>query len=375
MRRSVSVAALLGCFALLATACESDDPAADGGNVGQTSQGEVCDPSPDADLVKIEPGCAPLPTDYTPMDQMSANDPYPPCVSDAGEYVISRASGADGVSAIDRVGAFEEIRALLGFPGEKVPTPAEFVEARVIYSREQGLESRVNRREDEHYPKLAKACQDMTPEEQLANADRCAGPAKIRPILLEAFQKGAKGEGDATVNAARIEAALIWFMYLSMYKEATSATTAKDDVDSVWAKYTGGEQRDGKPLGLARYVRPRSQEVHDRTFDGVLAVRCWRDLDDGDVAVDLEMRDRARAQLDRAALKGLALIVRSRVQKLDCPASFETVKILGAVLDREASLRDPTTAALLRAELAKSTAPEVDAGAVVQALDTLFPCP
>ena len=67
--------------------------------------------------------------------------------------------------------------------------------------------------------------------------------------------------------------------YVSMHKEVTSATTAKDDIDSVWAKYTGGEQRDGKPIGFARYVRARSRQVHDRIFDGVpsvLKAELWR---------------------------------------------------------------------------------------------------
>lgn len=361
---------------LFAFACESEDPDPAQGNIGDTSAGEVCDPSPDENLETFEdPSCVPLDTDYTPRDEGSANDDYEACVSDGGEYVVSRAEGADGISAISRVGAFEEIREILGFPAEKVPSPDDFVAARVIYSREQGLESRVNRREDEHYPPLDEACQDLSEDEQEANADRCVGPAKIRPILLDAFQKGAQGEGDATVHAARIEAALLWFFYVSMHKEATSATVAKNDVDSVWAKYTGGEPRDGKPVGLARYVRARSEQVHDRIYDGILAVRCWRDLDDADTATDLEMRDRARAQLDRAALKGLALIVRSRVQKLDCPASFETVKILGGVLDREATERDPDRAAVLRTELAKSEPAQVDADAVATALDALFPCP
>jgi hypothetical protein len=370
-------AVLLGAFvATAATGCESDDPAATGGLVGPGSHGAACSPSPDEKLVELSfPACVQLPTDYTPLDQMSVNDSYPPCVSDAGQYVISRAEGADGVSTIGRVGAFEEIRALLGFPGEKLPTPEDFVAARVIYSREQGIESRVNRREDEHYPPLEKACQDLSAEEQLTHAGRCVGPARIRPILLEAFQRGAKGEGDATVHAARIEAALIWFIYISTYKEATSATTAKHDVDSTWAMYTGGEQRDGKPVGLARYVRARSEQVHNRVFDGILAVRCWRDIDDGDVAVDLELRDRARAQMDAALLKGLALVVRSRVKALECAASFETLKILGQVLDREATLRDPASAAVLRTEIGKSSPAEIDVGAVVTALDSIFPCP
>ena len=73
-------------------------------------------------------------------------------------------------------------------------------------------------------------------------------------------------------------------------------------------------------------------------------------------------------------MKGLALIARSRVQRLDCAASFETVKILAEILDREASERDPTAAAVLREELEKD-ATEVDADVVIGVLDAVFPCP
>ncbi len=373
--RFQKVAPWLAVLSLAAFACESEDPEPSEGNVGGASQGKVCDPLPDSSIERFEdPACLPFATDYTPRDAASANDAYPACVSDEGQYVISRASGADGISALGRVGAFEEIGVLLGFGGRKVPTPRDFVAARVIYSQDQGLESRVNRREDEHYPPLGKACQDMSPEEQLSNADRCVGPAKIRPLVLDAFQQGAQGRGDATVHVARIESALLWFLYVSMHKEVTSATTAKDDIDSVWAKYTGGEQRDGKPIGFARYVRDRSRLVHDRIFDGVLAVRCWRDLDGGDTAVDLAMRDRAQAQLDRALLKGLALIVRSRVEATHCPAAFESARILGEVLDREARVRDAGVAQVLREELAKGRG-AVDVDVVVSSLDALFDCP
>jgi hypothetical protein len=377
MRRGgIGVVVAVGSMMLLCSAgCESEDPDANPGNVGDASQGQVCDPLPDSNLEPFEdPACVALATDYTPRDEKSANDAYPACVSDEGSYVISRSSGADGISALGRVGAFEEIRKILGFGGEKVPTPQDFVAARVLYSQDQGLESRVNRREDEHYPALAKPCQDLSEEEQRANPERCVGAAQIRPLLLEAFQQGAQGQGDATVHAARIEVGLLWFFYISMHKEVISATHAKDDIDSTWAKYGGGEQREGEPVALARYVRPRSRQVHDRVFDGILAARCWRDLDNGDVATDLGMRDRAAAQLDRALLKGWSLILRSRVQAVGCPAAFESARILGHVLDREATARNPEKAALLRAELAKDAA-DADVEAIVEAVDSIFDCP
>jgi len=142
----------------------------------------------------------------------------------------------------------------------------------------------------------------------------------------------------------------------------------------MWAKYTGGEDREGG-LGLARYIKPRSQMAHDRIWDGLLAVRCWRDLDNpmGE-AMNLELRDQARAQLDRALLFGVAQIVSQR-EELPAEPAWQSTKILSQVLDREATLRDPTQAEALRAELATDDASAVDPGVVIRAIDALFPCP
>lgn len=133
---------LLG--ATLTLACESDDPKANN-PVDGVSSGEICQPSPDSALQdRSDPSCMPLATDYRPRDNMSADDDYPACVSDAGDYVPSRAEGVDGISAVGRVAAFEEIKNILGFPGEKLPSPQDFLDARVVYSEEQGLESRIS---------------------------------------------------------------------------------------------------------------------------------------------------------------------------------------------------------------------------------------
>jgi hypothetical protein len=91
--------------------------------------------------------------------------------------------------------------------------------------------------------------------------------------------------------------------------------------------------------------------------------------------MDLALRDRARAQLDRALLRGMALILRQRIERSDCVAAWETVKILGTILDREATARDPANAAILRAEVQKPSAADVDVAAATGALDAIFPCP
>lgn len=91
--------------------------------------------------------------------------------------------------------------------------------------------------------------------------------------------------------------------------------------------------------------------------------------------MDLALRDRARAQLDRALLRGMALLVRQRMERSECEAAWESVKILGPILDREATARDAANAAILRAELQKASAEDVDVAAATGALDAIFPCP
>lgn len=372
-RRSTitAAAALLAFTSIIAGGgCESSDPTptspVDGGG---GSAGVKC--SPDEGTAPMDgSSCEPMPDDYTPRESNSSTDTWPACISDMNEYVQFDMN----ISSLARVAAFEQIRELLDVGGTGVPSPQDFLDARVIYAQEQGLESRVSRREDEHYPPAPAACRDMPPEEQQMYPDRCVGPVKIRPILNAAFEGGIAGESPAE-NAARIEASLLWFLYMSIYKEATTAAQVSVDVDSMWAKYTGGEPRE-KGIGLSAYVKARSPQAHDRIWDGLLAVRCWRDLDNPTgAAMDLALRDRARAQLDRALLRGMALIVRQRLENADCSAAWESAKILGSILDREATARDPANAAILRAEIQKSSAADVDVAAATGALDAIFPCP
>jgi hypothetical protein len=173
-----------------------------------------------------------------------------------------------------------------------------------------------------------------------------------------------------------IESALLWFFYISAYKESVSAAEKSVDVDSCWAKYTGGEPREN-PIAFAKYVQTRSQEAHDRIWDAILAVRCWRDLDNptGPPAMDPVMQARAVAQLDRALIRGLAVIVRQRVQVKSCEVAWESVEILGGVLGREAEARDPVQAAIFNEEIAKGDAKLVDGAKLTAAIDALFPCP
>jgi len=353
----------------LAVGCGEDDPEAKSPSGGDGGAEQAC--NPDAVLeTQDNASCEPDDDDYTPRDNGSADDAWPACISDDDSYHQFQPN----ISSIARVAGFEEIAVLLAFDGSRVPTADDFVDARVVYTQEEGLESRIVRREDEHYPEAPDSCRNLSEAELMEYADRCVGPAKIRPLLNEAFKQGAEGK-DRVKNAARIEAALLWFLYVSTYKESVTCGEKPKDCDSSYAYYTGGEARSGG-LGLSRYVRERSPQAHDRVWDGILAVRCWRDLDNPTgPSEDPETHQQALAQLDRALLRGVALIVRQRLQNLDCTAAWETVRIVGPVLNREAESRDPDAAAILQAEVTKTAPSAVDVTAATKAIDTLFPCP
>ena len=349
----------------------ADTTVADGPGGGEAAvDAAPCTPRWDLpDVSGNNTSCTPQAGDYKPND---ANDGWDACISDDDKYHQFETS----ISSIARVAAFEEITKLL--LTSDPPSNQDFIDAKLAYTQPEGLDSRVSRREDEHYPKASKACADMTAAEIQAEKDRCVGQAQIQPLLNQAFADGASGK-DPLQNAARIESALLWFLYVSTYKESITCTSTKKDCDSSYAYYTGGEERSaGK--GLARYVRSVSTQAHDRVWDGILAVRCWRDLDSADTATDLATRDKAMAQLDRALLRGVALIAKRRVKATETAcgdaqaALWASVQILGNVLDREATARDAAKAKILRDELAKS-AGDADLTRLSATLDELFPCP
>ena len=385
MNRRNSLSLLLG---LALFACTEDAP--DATDLGGTDTGTdiVTDATPDATddvapdtaddastdadtttdaLVDVEPPpeCEPLASDYSP----GADDDWPECISDDGTYHQVQES----ISTIGRVGGFEEIAELLWRNG--TPDAAAFVAARDIYATGEGLDSRVQRREDEHYPPVTDPdtgdtlrCRDEGVPEM--DPLRCVGPALILPVLNDAFQAGIEGT-DPDIQAARIEAALLWFLYVSSHKEAVSCARAAKDCDSAYAYYTGGEDRDGG-LGLAGYVHALAPDSHDRVWDAILAVRCWRDLDPGEEASDTELQMRAVNQLDTALLHGVAAVVADRFedwQESGSDADAEFVAILGGVLDRAAREVDAGLADDLAAAIASG---EGDAGGL---LADLFPCP
>ena len=294
------------------------------------------------------------------------------CRADTTEYERFE----ETISSIARIGAFEDIADLL-WENEMEIMDQDFIDSNLIYVEEEGLDSRVSRREDEHYMPVMEggmtlSCRDDGVPEKDPN--RCVGPAQIRPLVLDAFTEGAMGEGEHKVEAAKVEAALLWFLYVSSYKEATTCAAKAKDCDSSFAYYGGGEQQDGG-LGLARYFKTHAPAAHDEVWDGLIAVRCWRGIDDGEEATNTELHDMALAELDEGLDYGLARLVVWRLDEFDAnegvdrDADWAFLKILGP-----ADARDANAAASLETAWA-GTADELDVAATKSTIETLFPAP
>lgn len=373
---------------LLLPACGDDnDGSAEGGTGSDTGTGGNCEVESPLDLAPTdESNCTPASSDYQP----GQDDPWPACAPDDGSYPLI----ADTPSSIARVEAFDQIMMLLD--GE--PDADAFTEARTVYSIDEGLESRLVRREDLFFPAIPESDWDpgVDPDKQCTvegnvekYPERCAGPARIAPIINEAFAAGQSGEGEPLVHAARIEAAGLWFLHLSVYKEANTCLLTAKDCDSSWAYYTGGFDRGGG-IGLSAEVQSLSSLAHNRIWDGFAAVRCWRELypiedfptvDDVD-AEGQALLDDAYAQLDKALWYGWAQIIRSRLEQqggvcgLEAEANWEFLKIAGPVLSEQTvRLGDADAAASLTAMWSGDapTAEEIQTAA--DTIDALFGCP
>ncbi|MDY7225373.1 hypothetical protein [Hyalangium rubrum] len=322
--------------------------------------------------------CQPAATDYRPREPQVNNGPtdaWAACISDDNTYHPIN----QNISTVARSAAYDEIAGLL-WRDCQTPSKENFVTALDKFTQPEGIASRVQRREDYHYPAAPNGgrCRDAGVPETAP--DRCVGPSKLLPIINDAFTKGANGE-QPRVQAARIEAALLWFFYISPYSEVNSCTSAPQDCDSAWAYYTGGSAR-GTPVGLAAIVRDVGPATHERAYDAALAVRCWRNLDnETGAASNLELRNRAMAQYDRALLRGVALVLRQRFTQLpqgteeDQQTRLAFINTLAPFLDREARARNASQAEVLRTQSSSASASAVDVAAATAAIDALFSCP
>lgn len=293
------------------------------------------------------------------------------CVASTTEYMRYN----ETISSAGRVAAFEEMGVKLWNNDAKVAM--DFEDALVIYLTEEGLDSRVSRREDEHYSPVMEngetlSCRDEgVPEKDI---NRCVGPAQIKPIILDSLEAGAQ-DMDLDVNASRAEAALLWFLYVSTHKEAVTCTAKTKDCDSSYAYYTGDYAKDDGGIGLSGYFIREVPEAHDAVWDGLIGVRCWREVDSEDTATNIELRDKAIAQLDKALLYGVSRLVSARVSMVeaDDAAGWEWLKIMGPVLERSATEIDATKAQVLSEAFSADDASSLDKDAVTAAIEELYP--
>jgi hypothetical protein len=375
---------------LLLGGCPGDDTGAgdtgnDSGSADSSGSGGDCVPS-DAEIPVFDASaCMPSANDYTPTIDASASDVWPACVNDDGEY-----HPLDQPGAAARTEAFEMMRTIFAAG----LTAADFTAAREQYALDQGIESRVLRREDVHYPNIPEADQDPTVdfdkqctiEANVASyPDRCVGPAKLAPLINEAFVAGQSEMGDPAVHAARIDAAIAWFMYVSVLKEATFSCPAAElggDCDSGWAYYNGATGRTA-PLGYGADVLAASPLANDRVFDGLAAMRCFRDTYPAEMAADTTdpLFGYGRDQLDRANNHAAAQVLRERMgQQLplcgsEADANWAWVQVFGQGLIKPAQDANSAQAATLEALLADDAPTPEDVLIGVAALDAMFPCP
>jgi hypothetical protein len=404
------VAVALGCTL---AACESDDPpltpldagrgdtgpGADLGSEvdGGVDLGEVSDAGdPVMDLgIDVDAGladaggpdagprvCARSAGDYIP--DVTARDvtAWPACVSDEGVYRTFSSGPVGGVARADQ---YRQIIALL-FDPTRDPTSDDFLAARSLYVNtadpNAGIAIRLGRRADFHYESAVPAGTDCTaPGAAMMYPDFCVGPARLEPLVNTAFTLGSTpGAPNSRIPAALIEAGLLWFQYVSVLSEIRGCTNTLSNCDSAWAYYTGGADARGG-VGFGAYVQAADALAHDRAWDGVLAMRCWRDLDTTVPAMDLARRDAAYAQVDRAMLAGLVSVLRARAVRVAATTGTERsahwtfARTLLAFLDRAARLVDPAAADVLVAQGMRTDAATVDVPAVLAALDAVYACP
>ena len=199
-------------------------------------------------------GCKPLMTDYQPRANMSQDDSWPACISDDNSYHLV---GMAVPGSASRVTAWEGIGARL-WRNLKAPTGDDFLQARADYSVPNGIGSRVERRQDIHYGEIPNNNKTRCSEAGIPEMypDRCVGPARLVPLINDAFVKGIAGD-KPLVQAARIEFGLLWFFYVSTLSEQwTCYYEALDDCDGVWSHYNAAQPRDSR-IGLVNAANPR----------------------------------------------------------------------------------------------------------------------
>ena len=352
-------------------ACENGDRSteAPSGTAGEIGAGGTAGSSGSGGVGGETSQCDRLDTDYP-------SDGWPSCISDDDQWHLA---GESAPSSQARIDSFEFIAELL-WRGSQPPSAEDFLNARVEYAIDQGLDSRVQRRYDAHIMRPAEGVNCRGADHGELYPEYCVGPGRILPIITASLASGSMGE-QPLENAAKVEASLLWFIYISAYKEAYSCAGTVKDCDSSWAYYGGAETVDGA-TGFAKYVKTLSSTVHRDTFDALLGVRCWRDLDAGESAVNTTLHAQVLDQLDRSLDRGLALILAARIdlllgltsEQIDKKnASRAFLRILGPVSHRAFTNRNPTLAEQI-APLWEGALDDSDLQTLLNALNVTFEC-
>ena len=243
----------------------------------------------------------------TPAEQRAQ---YDQCVRDGDAYTPFEGS----ISTTPRVEAFETIADQL-WRASDAPDSAAFDNALETYLAQEGLQSRVSRREDERQAPVTRdgepvKCGDLADED--LDPARCVGPAQIGPLLNDAFEQGGAGI-DPAINAARVEAGLLWFFYISSYKEAVTCAEKRRDCDSSWAYYNGARPP-GAGIGLSSYVREAALPLDEAVGDAHTALSCWRTTDAALVAENGALHADALARLEASLDDGFAAVIKARAE-------------------------------------------------------------
>ena len=446
------VPAIVSMITVALGGCESDPPAA--------TDAAVLDAGPAADAFRGADAFVPAEPDafvapdanadaFSPFDAFAEPDAFvapdafvPTCMSlpsdypGSTDYVCPGVSGSDtwprigtSISSIARMEQYEAMAGLL-FDPSRDPSVMDFMDARAQFATAEGIGSRVVRRFDLHFPvATAMGSGRICQSEASWRADPlfCVGPAALSPIVLDMLQRGAAGDTTepSRLYAARIEAALLWFAHVSVYKETGTCAYLypgndgkRDDCDSGWAYYTAGRERSAllsEEIGLAREIRSLDEDAHTRILDGLWAVRCWRDMDTSgappaplpaydmpDGLSERALYERAHAQLDHALDHAFARLLIDRLEQLRAttgdeqryhlaflrtilaPIPARTITDAGggsisypareSLYDR--TLRDVSVAdadfVLAQIEMDPTT---MDVAGLIARLDAAFPCP
>ncbi|MFN3200319.1 MAG: hypothetical protein ACE366_18115 [Bradymonadia bacterium] len=323
----------------------------------------------------FDAGCiADEPMMCMPGETYYPGDAWDACISDDGMFNAVR---PENISTIPRVASYEEIGDLL-WRVDGDPSGEAFIDANIEYGLDEGLGSRVIRRYDSRIdvPEGAN-CRDENAGELWP--DYCVGPGKILPILNAAFDAGAVGT-EPRLNARRVEAALLWFLHVSSFKEANSCAGKAVDCDSAWGYYGGGGQPGGDmAFGFGGVVQSIDTDAHEAIMQALLAVRCWRDLDDAEVAENGDLHQQALDQLEPALDRGLAVVLMHALEQYaqggDAAAEWWAyLEVLGPTVETGARRRGDDAAADRLVAFFTGGAPD-DIEPAMGDLEMLFPCP